>query len=42
MSARPPGKHAFAFIFITVLIDMIGIGLIMPGDAGAHRGRDRA
>lgn len=30
MSARKPGKHAFIFIFITVLIDMIGIGLIMP------------
>lgn len=30
MSARRPGKHAFVFIFITVLIDMIGIGLIMP------------
>jgi DHA1 family tetracycline resistance protein-like MFS transporter len=30
MSARPPGKHAIAFIFITVLIDMIGFGLIIP------------
>ena len=30
MSARQPGKHAFAFIFITVLIDMIGFGLIIP------------
>tara|TARA_R110002073_G_scaffold6751_1_gene39539 strand:+ start:12956 stop:14209 length:1254 start_codon:yes stop_codon:yes gene_type:complete len=30
MSARPPGKHAFVFIFITVLIDMIGFGIIIP------------
>ena len=30
MSARKPGKHAFFFIFITVLIDMIGFGLIIP------------
>tara|TARA_R110000868_G_scaffold45045_3_gene149893 strand:+ start:36605 stop:37858 length:1254 start_codon:yes stop_codon:yes gene_type:complete len=30
MLARPPGKHAFAFIFITVLIDMIGFGIIIP------------
>lgn len=30
MSARKPGKHAFIFIFVTVLIDMFGIGLIMP------------
>lgn len=30
MSAREPGKHALTFIFITVLIDMIGFGLIIP------------
>ena len=30
MAARAPGKHAITFIFITVLIDMIGFGLIIP------------
>ena len=30
MSARQPGKHAIIFIFVTVLIDMIGFGLIIP------------
>lgn len=30
MSVRQPGKHAMMFIFITVLIDMIGFGLIIP------------
>lgn len=30
MPAREPGKHAITFIFITVLIDMIGFGLIIP------------
>ncbi|WP_083635108.1 TCR/Tet family MFS transporter [Maricaulis sp. W15] len=30
MSARTPGKHAIIFIFVTVLIDMIGFGLIIP------------
>ncbi|WP_339744543.1 TCR/Tet family MFS transporter [uncultured Maricaulis sp.] len=30
MRARAPGKHAFVFIFITVLIDMIGFGIIIP------------
>lgn len=30
MIDRKPGKHALAFIFITVLIDMIGIGIIIP------------
>jgi len=30
MSARQSGKHAITFIFITVLIDMIGFGLIIP------------
>ncbi len=27
---RNPGKHALAFIFLTVLIDTIGFGIIMP------------
>jgi MFS transporter, DHA1 family, tetracycline resistance protein len=30
MSTRPPGKHAVSFVFIVVLIDMMGFGLIMP------------
>tara|TARA_R110002096_G_scaffold310992_1_gene505464 strand:- start:4249 stop:5475 length:1227 start_codon:yes stop_codon:yes gene_type:complete len=30
MIDRTPGKHALAFIFITVLVDMIGIGIIIP------------
>lgn len=30
MKPRAPGPHAITFVFITVLIDMIGIGLIMP------------
>lgn len=30
MLNRQPGKHALAFIFITVLIDMIGLGIILP------------
>lgn len=28
--ARAPGKHAFAFVLITVLLDMVGFGLIIP------------
>ncbi len=28
--ARPPGKHAVSFVFVVVLIDMMGFGLIMP------------
>ncbi len=28
--ARAPGKHALAFIFLTVLIDSIGFGIVMP------------
>lgn len=28
--SRGPGKHALAFIFMTVLIDTIGFGIIMP------------
>ena len=28
--SRQPGKHALAFIFMTVLIDTIGFGIIMP------------
>lgn len=27
---RKPGKHALAFIFLTVLIDTIGFGIILP------------
>ncbi|MES1156827.1 MAG: TCR/Tet family MFS transporter [Alphaproteobacteria bacterium] len=27
---RAPGKHALAFIFVTVLIDTIGFGIILP------------
>ena len=27
---RGPGKHALAFIFLTVLIDTIGFGIVMP------------
>ncbi len=30
MIARPPGKHAVSFVFVVVLIDMMGFGLIMP------------
>jgi MFS transporter, DHA1 family, tetracycline resistance protein len=30
MTAKPPGKNAVAFVFIVVLIDMMGFGLIMP------------
>ncbi len=29
-SAKPPGKNAVAFVFVVVLIDMMGFGLIMP------------
>jgi DHA1 family tetracycline resistance protein-like MFS transporter len=28
--SRPPGKHALVFIAITVLLDVIGFGLILP------------
>lgn len=28
--AASPGKHAITFVFITVLLDMIGFGIIMP------------
>ena len=28
MISRRPGRHALAFIFITVLVDMIGLGII--------------
>ncbi|MFK7913353.1 MAG: TCR/Tet family MFS transporter [Pseudomonadales bacterium] len=28
--AAAPGKHAITFVFITVLLDMIGFGIIMP------------
>jgi len=30
MPPRPPGKHAVAFVFVTVFLDMVGFGLIMP------------
>lgn len=30
MKARTPGRHAVAFVAITVAIDTIGLGLIMP------------
>ncbi|WP_421784666.1 TCR/Tet family MFS transporter [Hyphobacterium sp.] len=30
MISRRPGRHALAFIFITVLVDMIGLGIIIP------------
>ena len=30
MTPRKPGKHALAFLFITVLISMIGMGVILP------------
>jgi MFS transporter, DHA1 family, tetracycline resistance protein len=30
MSARVPGKHAFVFVTITVLLDVIGFALIIP------------
>jgi DHA1 family tetracycline resistance protein-like MFS transporter len=30
MIAHPPNRHAVTFIFITVFLDMVGFGLIMP------------
>lgn len=30
MTASPTSKHAVAFVFITVFLDMVGFGLIMP------------
>lgn len=30
MAPRQPGKHALAFIFITALLDVIGLGIIIP------------
>lgn len=30
MTAKTPGKYAVTFIFITVFLDMVGIGLIWP------------
>ncbi|MCB1433501.1 MAG: TCR/Tet family MFS transporter [Alphaproteobacteria bacterium] len=30
MTARQPGRFAVAFVFITVFLDMVGIGLIWP------------
>src|SRR6185369_10330219 len=29
-SATPPGRAAFGFIFITVLLDMLALGIIVP------------
>jgi DHA1 family tetracycline resistance protein-like MFS transporter len=28
--ARAPGKHAFTFVLVTVLLDMVGFGIIIP------------
>jgi DHA1 family tetracycline resistance protein-like MFS transporter len=30
MSSHPPGKHALVFVAVTVLLDIIGFGLIIP------------
>jgi MFS transporter, DHA1 family, tetracycline resistance protein len=30
MTARPPGKHALLFILITIFIDTLGFGIIIP------------
>jgi MFS transporter, DHA1 family, tetracycline resistance protein len=30
MQTQSPGKHALVFIFVTVLIDVIGIGIVIP------------
>ncbi len=30
MTAAPPSRYAISFVFITVLLDMVGFGLIMP------------
>jgi DHA1 family tetracycline resistance protein-like MFS transporter len=30
MTPREPGKHALIFIFITVLIEVIGLGIVIP------------
>ena len=30
MIAHSPKRHAVTFIFITVFLDMVGFGLIMP------------
>ena len=29
-TARPPSRAAFAFIFVTVLLDMMAIGIVIP------------
>lgn len=29
-ASKPPGKHALAVIFITVFLDLLGIGLLVP------------
>lgn len=30
MSSHSPNRHAVTFIFITVFLDMVGFGLVMP------------
>src|SRR3712207_4449911 len=30
MTSPPPGRHALTFIFVTVLIDTIGFGIVIP------------
>ena len=30
MKFKSPGKHATAFVLITVLLDIIGFGMILP------------
>ena len=39
MTAHTPSRHAVTFIFITVFLDMVGFGLIMPavGRSGGPR-----
>ncbi len=35
MNARTPGRKAPAFIFITVLLDTIGFGIMIPASGPA-------
>ena len=30
MTGQPANRHAVAFIFITMLIDVMGLGIILP------------
>ena len=30
MAGRAPGKHALVFILVTVLLDTVGFGIIIP------------